>query len=101
MSKTPIESEELCKRLRRATRAGGCVPCDRCIDDMRLAADQIDTLRAQLLASEAKRKDLVEECKAWRAWNDRDPFNPDEGILAIESARAAVDASRAMEGEGA
>ncbi len=29
------------------------------------------------------------EAMAWRAWNDRDPFEPDRGLEEIENARAA------------
>lgn len=33
------------------------------------------------------------ECEAWREWNDRDPHEPDRGLLKIDDARAALDAA--------
>ena len=76
------------------------------------ASDALDNSSARVAALESqlaaereavrvwreKHKVLVEEVDAWREWNDREPHNPDAGIMRIEDARAATDAAKAREG---
>lgn len=97
---TETATPPICNACFNTTHRKGC-RCQVCFDTLQ---SSIAALEAELAAEREavrvwreKHKVLVEEVDAWREWNDREPHNPDAGIMRIEDARAATDAAKARE----
>ncbi len=72
-------------------------PVEEANRDIVALQSQLAAEREAVRVWKEKHKVLVEEVDAWREWNDREPHNPDAGIMRIEDARAATDAAKARE----